>query len=160
MGAEKLSNCKNCGAVLPTSTNQTIKCSYCATVYDQSQKGNDFFNKTGSDFFNTMEDAFSNTLGNAVVDTLKNELSGIKQTEYGTIKVQVKHFNFENQEAEKEFLQKQGHVDVENDNVQEAPAQKRQVKAFEKKDPAVIIVTIAALFFIAWIVVTIIKKIF
>ncbi|MEO3407438.1 hypothetical protein AAFN85_26195 [Mucilaginibacter sp. CAU 1740] len=168
MQAEELLNCKNCGAVLPASTNQTIKCTYCSTVYNQKQASNDFFNTAGNDFFNnaggdfskTMENVFSNAIGNAVTDTLKNEFSEIKQTEYGTIKVQVKQFHFENEEAEKAFLQKQEHIDFENDSVQEASAKKRQAKKFEKNDPAVRIVAIAMLFFIAWIIVTIIKKIF
>jgi hypothetical protein len=37
MAVDELLNCKNCGAVLPASTGQTIKCQYCSTVYNKQQ---------------------------------------------------------------------------------------------------------------------------
>lgn len=40
MEVDKLINCKNCGAVLNTDTEQTIQCKYCGTVYHKKQQEN------------------------------------------------------------------------------------------------------------------------
>ncbi|MDB5149248.1 MAG: hypothetical protein JWQ57_3268 [Mucilaginibacter sp.] len=41
MEIERLVNCTNCGAVLTTNADQTIKCKYCGTVYHQKPQVND-----------------------------------------------------------------------------------------------------------------------
>ncbi|SEP02716.1 hypothetical protein SAMN05192574_11963 [Mucilaginibacter gossypiicola] len=40
MKIERLLNCTNCGALLTTSADQTIKCAYCGTVYHQKPQAN------------------------------------------------------------------------------------------------------------------------
>ncbi|AYL95608.1 hypothetical protein [Mucilaginibacter celer] len=129
MGGNELSNCKNCGAVLPVITNHTVKCSYCSTVYNQKQPE--------YDISDTIENVFSTAVENAVFDTIKTEFGGTTQTGYGTIKVQVKQIHFDNEEEEKAYLQKQGYINTENNDTQKTPSPKRPVKAYDQNSPAV-----------------------
>lgn len=46
MEVNELLNCKNCGAILTASANQTIRCDYCGTIYHQKPQTDNTISST------------------------------------------------------------------------------------------------------------------